>query len=70
MEKEATGKAEILCPRCELNHYTPYGMEGEHPKPALSRADNHTHICSPCGTAEGMEDFLHGSVASKEEWPL
>jgi hypothetical protein len=36
------------CPRCgkPYNHF-----------PALSRYDNKTLICSPCGTDEAMMDF-------------
>ena len=26
--------------------------------PALSRVDNKTPICSPCGTEEGMQDWV------------
>jgi len=36
------------CPRCKSNY------EGF---PALSRLDNKTSICSPCGTEEAMQDF-------------
>jgi hypothetical protein len=36
------------CPRCYMN-YTGF--------PALSRLDNKTSICSPCGTDEAMQDF-------------
>ena len=42
-----------LCPRC--------GVATMHPEKAmnaLSRRDNETYICSPCGTAEGMEDAI------------
>jgi predicted RNA-binding Zn-ribbon protein involved in translation (DUF1610 family) len=27
---------------------------------ALSRTDNKTYVCSPCGTDEAMENFLGG----------
>lgn len=36
------------CPRCGGN-FTGF--------PALSRLDNLTYICSPCGTAEAMWNF-------------
>lgn len=45
------------CPRC--------GREGE--TPALSRKDNVTHVCSSCGTDEGMAQFKGGRDA--EVWP-
>lgn len=40
----------MKCPRCktEFDHF-----------PALSRVDNKTSICSPCGTAEAMWDWEH-----------
>jgi len=37
-----------VCPRCG-NEYTGF--------PALSRVDNKTSICSPCGEEEGLDDF-------------
>jgi predicted RNA-binding Zn-ribbon protein involved in translation (DUF1610 family) len=40
---------EQVCPRCGET-YTGF--------PALSRTDNKTSICSDCGNAEAMEDFL------------
>lgn len=38
------------CPRCKKP------IEGY---PAVSRVDNETDICSPCGTKEAMWDFNH-----------
>jgi len=38
-----------LCPRCG-QEYTGF--------PALSRVDNSTSICSPCGTEEAMDDYF------------
>ena len=37
------------CPRCK-RMYRGY--------PALSRRDNKTEICSDCGTAEALMDFM------------
>ena len=37
------------CPRCERK-YRGY--------PALSRKDNKTEICSDCGVAEALSDFI------------
>lgn len=57
----------VLCPRCGVNFYTPYGVgweEGMPFPPALSREDNKTYICSPCGTEEALEDFFGASVSS------
>lgn len=36
------------CPRCGETYI---GF------PALSRVDNKTYVCSPCGTEEGLDDF-------------
>jgi hypothetical protein len=38
------------CPRCKKD-YSEY--------PALSRVDNETHICSKCGTEEGLWQFVN-----------
>lgn len=61
-----------LCPRCEERRFTPYQElwhEGEPGRPALSRTDNETYICSTCGTQEGLEDYA-GHVTPQEKWPL
>ena len=53
----------VLCSRCKMRHYTPYGEEGDAPPPALSRVDNKTYICSDCGreeTLEGLHRFENG----------
>lgn len=44
------------CPKCAgyiPNNKTPGAYAG-----AISRRDNSTEICSPCGTMEALEDFL------------
>ena len=38
-----------VCPRCK-KAYTGF--------PALSRRDNKTSICSPCGTEEALDDYF------------
>ena len=40
---------ERKCPRCK-KMYNEY--------PAISRVDNNTYICSDCGMAEAMDDFM------------
>lgn len=47
------------CPRC---HKKAYGY------PALSRHDNKTYICSECGVAEAMEDFLGIEYPGEKYW--
>ena len=61
-------KPNIDCPRCEgfiPNNETPGYYCG-----ALSRADNKTEICSECGTAEALQDFLEGGCTKKEDWEI
>lgn len=58
----------VPCPRCGINFYTPYGVtyrDGMPLPPALSREDNKTYICSPCGTDEALEDFFGGNSSWK-----
>lgn len=57
-------KSGIICPRCGVN-LLPTGYPG-----ALSRVDNKTEICSPCGTDEGLRDFIEHHLPSTEEWPV
>ena len=40
------------CPRCKQE-----AMHREQIRNKLSRRDNKTYICSPCGTSEAMYDF-------------
>lgn len=37
--------------------------------PALSRVDNDTYICSPCGSDEAMRDFYKMPPVPPDEWP-
>lgn len=39
----------FVCPRCKKS-WTGY--------PALSRVNNKTNICSPCGTQESLDDYF------------
>ena len=55
-----------LCPRC--GGYIPNNEQpGAYPG-ALSRLDNETEICSACGQAEALEDFLGPEIMPKEFW--
>jgi hypothetical protein len=70
----------VLCPRCGINEYTPYGERWDGPQdgpppPALSRTtrgeeDEPVYVCSDCGQEEGMQDFFEGGAAPQSEWPL
>ena len=37
--------------------------------PAVSRTDNRTDICSPCGQTEAMEDFIYNTIKTHDMWP-
>lgn len=43
--------ADVRCPRCA----TP--LHGDQVLHSLSRVDNQTRICAPCGTAEALWDY-------------
>lgn len=67
-----------FCERCmEENHTCPRcgggipddRLRGQYPG-AISRTDNRTEICSRCGTSEGTEVWLLGSVSPKSDWPV
>jgi hypothetical protein len=64
----------VLCPRCEQNRFTPYGVDWEPSMPALpalSRADNKTYICSECGQDEALHDFfVRTPLTQPGEWPI
>lgn len=56
------------CPRC--GHYIPNDENpGQYPG-ALSRTDNKTEVCSPCGEAEALEEYLGPRLMSQEEWTV
>ena len=42
-----------LCPRCEIEE-----LEEMEALNALSRKDNETYVCSPCGVDEAVWDFM------------
>lgn len=45
-----------ICPRC--GGFIPNSLHpGAYPG-AISRVDNKTEICSPCGTDEALEDYF------------
>jgi len=50
------------CPRCEVEP-----LQTEQVMNALSRKDNQTYVCSPCGREEAMWDF---SGMPHPEWPI
>lgn len=50
------------CPRCGQPN-----MKEKLATNALSRTDNKTFICDPCGTAEAVEDFTTG-LRPQTEW--
>ena len=52
-EQEMQDMALDVCPRCESRLlHTQRAMD------ALSRRDNETYVCSPCGEDEAVLDFL------------
>ncbi len=55
----------FLCPRCHT-YNLPIGYPG-----AISRVDNMTEICSPCGNDEGLLDyFTKRGCQPIDEWPV
>ena len=54
------------CPRCFEQYDSRY--------PALSRADNKTHICSPCGEDEGLTQWFEKKawyeLSQPSDWPV
>lgn len=76
----------VLCPRCELQRYTPlrtdwpeemtFDQKRAHlamaPYPAKSRVAD-VYICSACGTDEALRDLPAGIGASPlglSDWPV
>ena len=53
-------QSDNTCPRC-LGKIEGY--------PAVSRTDNKTGICSPCGQTEAMEDFVYKTIKTQDMWP-
>lgn len=57
-----------ICPRC--GGYIPNNDKPGAYIGAMSRADNHTEICSACGTEEAMEDFTGTGLTEIADWPV
>jgi len=55
-----------ICPRCG-GAVPNYDDKGRYPG-ALSRTDNHTEICSRCGTMEALENFGGEPALPQEHW--
>jgi hypothetical protein len=58
-----------ICPRCNDNFIPTNQQPGVYPG-ALSRADNKSEICSPCGEDEAMMDFSGGGCQPVAQWPI
>jgi hypothetical protein len=55
------GLHEPKCPRC---------LSTDMAYPALSRTDNKTKVCSPCGRIEGIEDMVTGQPLLQRYWAI
>ena len=66
MSEQTHNGAETLtswtCPRCDLVRPPQWR--------ALSRMDNETYICNPCGDDEAMRDHLGDPPVPVDEWPI
>ena len=64
----------VLCPRCERERFVPYGGElrptDDFSLPALSRIDNQTYVCTPCGQDEAMRDYAGEPPVPPDQWPI
>jgi predicted RNA-binding Zn-ribbon protein involved in translation (DUF1610 family) len=58
MSKVIDVQFEMSCPRCGG------AMREVRVMNALSRRDNETYICSPCGTNEGLLDYARSGVSA------
>lgn len=55
-----------LCPRCDKPR-----LRIDRPAlNALSRTDNSSHVCSPCGGDEAGRDFAGLAPIPPNEWPI
>jgi len=60
LEDRWRGVEPLKCPRCKQMKLHP-----EQVLNALSRRDNKTYICSPCGTDEAMVDY---AASQERSW--
>ena len=57
-----------ICPRC--GGAVPNAVyKGQYPG-ALSRTDNHTEICSDCGSLEALENFSGMPALPQSKWVI
>lgn len=63
----------LVCPRCEVRQFTPYGSAetatAEAPYPAMSRAAD-IYICNWCGNHEAFMDLGRVRLPQPSEWPV
>lgn len=60
----------MICPRCKGEE-----LNKEQALNALSRTTRNEHdtpvyVCSPCGNAEGLNEFFKGRTEAQSEWPV
>jgi hypothetical protein len=76
----------VLCARCEIHYYTPYGEDRgpDDPFPPalsrLSRGEAGTqiagsnflpiYVCSECGQDEAMLEYTGQHLPTPDEWPV
>lgn len=68
----ASEQGQQLCPRCELEYFTPFGTTravGDPNPPALSRVGD-VYICSTCGTGEALLQAAGEVAPPPEQWPI
>jgi hypothetical protein len=59
-------KVPKICPRCKDNWVPNNEHPGQYPG-AISRVDNVTEICSPCGVDEAMIDYATNPF-KEDDW--
>ena len=60
----------MLCPRCESEE-----LADDLALNALSRTTRGEHdipvyVCSPCGNAEGINEYMNGTTEAQADWPV
>ena len=54
-----------VCPRCDMHRMRPVKVHN-----ALSRTDNKSYICGPCGMDEALRNMKKQPLPPPNEWPV
>lgn len=60
----------MLCPRCEGEELAEDQVMNALSRTTRGETDVPVYVCSPCGNAEGVNEYFKGHTEAQVEWPV